>query len=232
MAGAKEVAQREGRGWLGPAGGIYSTVNDLLRWDRALADGKVLDSSSRAFMATPRVLASGKSTEYGCGQLIVRTSGEALLDHSGEVSGFYAHNALVLRTRSALVLLSNDDDVDQNPVFDALSRRVFADERPVPTILGPPPEQVARELISQLRRGVLDRSRLSEDYSAFMTEARVRAAHARLEPLGEPSVAVERTSERGGMAVNRLRLTFPTETLKGLLWRSPDGKVQEFFIHP
>jgi len=35
-------ATREGPGWVGPAGGIYSTAADVARWDVALMDGRVL----------------------------------------------------------------------------------------------------------------------------------------------------------------------------------------------
>ena len=38
-----EPALREGRGWVGAAGAIYSTPSDLAKWDFALLDGRVLN---------------------------------------------------------------------------------------------------------------------------------------------------------------------------------------------
>jgi len=50
----------EGRGWIDAAGGLWSTPADLLAWDLALMDGKVLSPSSWKTMTTPRTL----SDEY------------------------------------------------------------------------------------------------------------------------------------------------------------------------
>jgi hypothetical protein len=72
---------------------------------------------------------------------------------------------------------------------------------------------------------------LGEEFSEYLTEVRVRAAAARLGPLGEPgAVQVVTTEERGGMEVSILRLTFTRQTLSAVLYRSTDGKVQEFLI--
>ena len=38
-------------------------------------------------------------------------------------------------------------------------------------------------------------------------------------------------TERGGMEVAVIRLTFKSTTLGGLLYRSPDGKIQQLLFH-
>ena len=68
--GDAEPAIPEGEGWIGAAGGIWSTPSDLLRWDLALMDGKVLSPAGFATMSTPRRLSDGRSSGYGCGQSI------------------------------------------------------------------------------------------------------------------------------------------------------------------
>ena len=46
--GPVEPAVPEGAGWIGAAGGLWSTPTDLLAWDLALIDGKVLAPASWA----------------------------------------------------------------------------------------------------------------------------------------------------------------------------------------
>ena len=60
----------EGKGWIGAAGGLWTTPEDLLKWDLALIDGKVLKPQSWKEMTTPRTLADGRTSAYGCGQSI------------------------------------------------------------------------------------------------------------------------------------------------------------------
>ena len=43
-------------------------------------------------------------------------------------------------------------------------------------------------------------------------------------------MVVERLGERGGMQVAVLRLNFTGSSARVLLYRSPDGKVQEFLL--
>jgi hypothetical protein len=59
----------------------------------------------------------------------------------------------------------------------------------------------------------------------------LQEATSRLKALGEPTaVVVERLGERGGMEVAALRFQFARKSARALLYRSPDGKVQEFLL--
>ena len=56
-------------------------------------------------------------------------------------------------------------------------------------------------------------------------------AAPRLKALGEPDkVEVTNTTERGGMEVASLRLIFKNAVLKGSLYRTPDGKIQQLLF--
>jgi len=64
-----EVVGPEAGGWLGGAGGIYSTPGDLARWDLALIGGKVLKPESYALLTASRSLCGRKahrSTAAAC----------------------------------------------------------------------------------------------------------------------------------------------------------------------
>jgi CubicO group peptidase (beta-lactamase class C family) len=230
--GEAHVAVREADGWTHAAGAMYSTASDLARWDLALIDGKILKPASLKWMLAPRTLPNGRSTHYGCGLAISTRSGETVVQHSGAVSGFLAYNAMVPRTRSAVVLLSNREDVASRSLHDEILALVIKSEEPAtPRVQGPPAKEMASTLMKELQSGTLDRSRLAPDFDRHLNEERMRGAVDRLKALGEPkSVELDNLGERGGMEVAVVRFTFATTKLRATLYRSPDGKVQQFLL--
>ncbi len=68
------------------AGALVSTVDDLLRWNRALHEGRVLKADSYRQMITP----VGKATEekYGFGITHEQLRGQGMLQHGGGIFGF------------------------------------------------------------------------------------------------------------------------------------------------
>jgi D-alanyl-D-alanine carboxypeptidase len=239
----------EGRGWVGPAGGIYSTAADVARWDIALMDGRVLKPESWKLMTTPRRLANGKSSNYGCGLGVGSRDGMTVFTHGGAVSGFIARNTFIPQTHSAVVAVINDED---GPLANAIVERalkvlfpVRASDLPVttgpsaaredrgaiPTVQGDEPGTKAAAMFKAFQTGALDRSGLGEEFSVFVTDAKLRAASAALKPFGAPSgTSVRSVGERGGMEVSSVRLTFASGAVDALMYRSPDGKVQEFLL--
>jgi len=63
--------------------GIFSTVQDLVKWDNALAAGKVVQQSSLDQMWTPVKLNSGGSFLYGFGWGMEERRGHWMITHSG-----------------------------------------------------------------------------------------------------------------------------------------------------
>lgn len=83
------------------AGSLYSTVDDLHRWDQALYGEKVLSTASKEKMFTPGL------SNYGYGWVIRKANGVATIEHGGGINGF---NTLLTRnpdSRRLIVLLNN-----------------------------------------------------------------------------------------------------------------------------
>ncbi len=231
-----EPSVQEGDGWLHAAGGIFTTPTDLAIWDLALMNGKVLKPQSYQMMTSHRHLADGRIKNYGCGLAIGQRDGETLLQHSGAVSGYLAFNAMIPGTKSAVILMTNCDHLDAAALNDDLLNRLLKSETgqssPVPKIDGPPAKKVATELLQQLQQGDVNRKNLSEEYNLYLTEKRIASSRERLQDLGEPdNVVVEHLSERGGMEVALIRFTFKNVKMKALLYRLPDGKIQQFLLY-
>jgi CubicO group peptidase (beta-lactamase class C family) len=228
-----EAAVPEAKGWIAAAGAIYSTGSDLAAWDLALVTGKVLNPSSYALMTTPRQLTNGRTSFYGCGLSISFRPDRKVLAHNGAVAGFYALNACVPSTKSAAVVLSNFDSYDAvNSIYSKLMAAVLTTAAPyIPVISGPPAADAHKLMLASFQAGRVDRTLLGDEFNWYLTDEKLRAASQRLKPYGDPSeVDVESTSERGGMEVSRVRFTFANGVLRGLMYRTPDGKVQQFFV--
>jgi D-alanyl-D-alanine carboxypeptidase len=230
--GPFEPATPEAEGWVHAAGGLWASAPDLARWSLALMQGRVLKPESFRLMTTPVSLADGRSRDYGCGLSILRRDGETILSHGGAVSGFRAYSAMIPRTRSALALLTNGEPTDPALAQTLLGLLLQDEKAPdVPSVNGPRAREAALDFLHQMQAGKLDRGNLGEEFSAYLTDDRVRSAAPRLKALGETEkVEVENVRERGGMEVATIRFTFPSARLEGLLYRTPDGKIQQLLF--
>jgi len=227
-----ETATNEVKGWIGSAGAIYSTGSDLATWDLALVSGKVVNPASYTLMTTPRLLSDGRTSFYGCGLSWSIRNTRTVLSHGGGVAGFVAMNTMVPSTRSAAVLLSNYDSAEVNAISNKLVEAILpAAATSVPAITGPPAAEAHKLMLKSFQEGKVERSLLGAEFNWFLTDQKLQGASKRLKSYGEPTkVDVESTSERGGMEVSRTRITFTSGVLRGTMYRSPDGKIQQFFV--
>ena len=87
-------------------GGIYSSIDDLAKWDAALYDDRILGPVSRRLAFQPATPTDDPAVHYGFGW---RISGDALW-HSGETTGF--RNVIVRypERRFTVIVLTNRDD--------------------------------------------------------------------------------------------------------------------------
>lgn len=70
------------------AGGICSTSRDLLQWQHALEEGRVVSADSYLKMVTPGALVDGTLVGYGFGLFPGDIAGHPVVAHSGGVPGF------------------------------------------------------------------------------------------------------------------------------------------------
>jgi CubicO group peptidase (beta-lactamase class C family) len=229
-----QPAPREPPGWMFSAGGLYSTPSDLVAWDLALMHGKVLKPESYRIMTSNRLLTNGVSTGYGGGLAIREVDRQIVLFHDGGATGFWSFNEFVPSTQSAFCVIVNSDNVSKTELVNHLESFLLPPELdgPVPKIAGPEPLTVATQLFAAFQQGKIERSLLSEDFDAFLTPEKLERAASSLKELGPPkSVRLLSTLERGGMAHSELEFEFEKTSLYADLYRTPDGKVQEFLLY-
>jgi len=239
--GEMEPALLEGQGWIGAAGGIWSTASDIARWDVALMRPGFLTPASRGVLFGERILRDSIPTGYAGGLGVAQSQGRTVFQHGGATSGFSATNVFIPGDSAAVVLLSN---TDQNIAAAPFSRMVSPPRSTAPpaprrtqTAMTPPTPRgdgavaAAVSFFNDLQRGQVDRRTLSPDYKAFLTPALVRRASRTLAPLGEVNGAeLLGLSERGGMQVASVRLTVGSRTIRTLMYRQPDGVIEQYLL--
>ena len=100
------------------AGEMYSTVEDLYRWEEALYAGKVINKHSLTEMFTPNI------DGYGYGWFIDNsTKGNMSIYHGGNLSGYTSYVKRNVDKKYLIIILSNrDDDPYVNYIATGISK--------------------------------------------------------------------------------------------------------------
>ena len=89
-------------------GGVYSTINDLFKWNMALLDYKVVPKKLLDEAWRVGTLNNGEDFGYGYGWVIGDSSKPKSVFHSGGWVGFATYLYNEIDTRSGYVILTND----------------------------------------------------------------------------------------------------------------------------
>ena len=96
--------------------GIYSTINDLYKWDQALYTERLVSRSTLEMAFTPGRTNDGKEistdvlarpSSYGFGWFISSLHGDKAVEHSGGWSGYATHILRVPSRRITAIILTN-----------------------------------------------------------------------------------------------------------------------------
>lgn len=102
-------------------GGIYSTVCDLLRWDRALYTGQLVRQATLDEAFGPTILNDGDTIPYGFGWMLgTSPSGKRRVSHSGGWAGFYTYIYRAIDEDRCLVVLTNHSSSYLPQIADGL----------------------------------------------------------------------------------------------------------------
>jgi CubicO group peptidase (beta-lactamase class C family) len=108
------------------SGGIYSTTEDMLRWDEGLFGGKLLKPASLRKMTTPfKRGIFGK--DYGCGLYVSRVNGRLMIDYDGNNIGFNAQVAYFPEEKLAVIVLANLNGYAAAKINTALAAAVHGE---------------------------------------------------------------------------------------------------------
>jgi hypothetical protein len=196
-----------------------------------LLNHTLISPASYAVLTTPQRLTDARTSGYGCGEGINDRGNAVTFSHGGAVSGFVAQNTVIPSTKSALVVLSNSDFSPVGALNQELLAKLIPPSGDVPAIRGLSALDAAKKFLTELEQGRVDRSTISPDFDAYLTPEKVSTAQRSLNALGPISnIRVTGLRERGGMEVAIVQFNVGTTAAQGLMYRTPDGKLEEFLL--
>lgn len=107
-------------------GGLYSTIEDMYRWDRALYTEKLVKKSSLDKMFTPF------KNDYGYGWKIEQQLNHKCISHAGGIEGFAAQISRYPEDNACMIVLSNFQHAPVNDMSRDLAAILFGEKYELP----------------------------------------------------------------------------------------------------
>ena len=119
------------------AGSMYSTVEDLFLWDKALYTDKILSEEFRKQMFEAHIPAWGNSSYgygFGVGKEDVGRDGDSLLviGHGGGINGFNTLITRIADDKNTVILLNNTGGADLNTMTRAITNILYENPYDLP----------------------------------------------------------------------------------------------------
>lgn len=220
------------------AGSLYSTVDDLLKWDQALYAERLLKPQSL------KTMFADYGHHYGLGFFIDRKWGQDRIQHGGDINGFSASFQRYPAARVTAVALANlatpaaeklasdlaglclGADVRSAAAEAGRLARAPAAERRAPS---PGSEEALRRVIGELQRGEPDYSRMGPRL-ADAVRAQADATKATLAALGTLKSLKFQSVGPGGADI--YTAVFENGALELRIALGDAGRVDTLFLRP
>jgi CubicO group peptidase (beta-lactamase class C family) len=142
------------------AGGLYTTIGDLARWDANFYQPAVGGGAFLRTMHTRGVLTSGDTLPYAFGIVLQQRRGLDIVRHSGVLMGFRADLARYPSERLTVITLCNLGSIEASDLGDRVAD-LYLGARPEPAAVRPaagaappaaarPPRPVPHDLLQQV----------------------------------------------------------------------------------
>jgi CubicO group peptidase (beta-lactamase class C family) len=222
--------------WAQAAGGIVSTVGDVVKWDDALLAGKIVPPADVTLMGSDARLIDGSPTHYGFGWLVDDVGGHPHVWHNGGTFGFHAVNATFPSDDETIVMLGNSTSGLESSVSD-----IFAKTHPDvaaaldAVVPGEDPAVTARakEWLHRFETDDIDRSQLTATMSTLLTPELTAELQRQFAPLGVPqSLSYRGKVTSGTSTIYRYLATYPTGTFVILIGIDTSGKISGYRLLP
>ena len=193
------------------AGALYSTVEDLLKWDQALYTDRLLPAAAKAAMFTPF------KDDYAYGWIVPKPSpatlGRRQTSHGGGINGFSAMLMRLIDDKMTIVVLANNEFSNAGRIARDLLAISVGEPYQVPV------QRVAIAVNPAILDSYVGRYQLRPDFIMTVTREGDRLM---TQATGQQSIEVFPESETKFFAkVIDAQITFVTE----------GGKVTHLILH-
>ena len=134
------------------AGALVSTADDLLRWMRALTQGRAIAKDRyRQMVTAPDVPPAAPTRDrYGFGVYLWQIRGEPVIGHTGQIPGFASVVAYLPEHDITIIALANDDNFDARLMGRRLA--AIAMGSPFPAVVPTTPSAEALQALAGVYR--------------------------------------------------------------------------------
>ena len=225
--------------WVSPSlnttadGALYLTVHDMMKWDEALTNGKLLSKAGYDAMWAPVKLNDGRTHPYGFGWGVRTMNGKRVIEHGGAWQGFKAHIARYPDSKLTVIVFANLAQTNQAKLANGVAAIIDPELKPKP-ITDPDPAFTAsvRELLQALLDGKADMNRFTPEVQAAMKQSHDRvAAFVRTMGPMQSFQLMERTAA-GDVTRYRYQIEYSGMNLFLAMAVNKDGKISGFALQP
>jgi CubicO group peptidase (beta-lactamase class C family) len=108
------------------AGGLYSTAEDLYRWDQALYTDRLVSQKTLGTIFTAQVqIPDSDGQGYGYGWMTMPTDQGYVVFHPGGIEGFTSFIGRYLDAKATIIILTNQGNVDPSVAGDLIYKKLF-----------------------------------------------------------------------------------------------------------
>ena len=231
--------QPKNQNWVSPTmnttadGSLYLTALDMMKWDDALSNGKLLKKSSFDEMWTPIKLNDGKTHPYGFGWALRKVNGHPVIEHGGAWQGFKAHIARFPENKLTVIVFANLIQANQGKLANGvaaimdpeLKQRPIADPDPAFTTS-------TKELLLAVLDGKADMAKFTPDLKKALAQQQDRLA-AFVKTMGaiQSFNLMERAEDTDGVRY-RYQIEYAGMSLFLAMTVNKEGKISSFALQP
>ena len=98
------------------AGSIMSNVDDLLKWQMAITENKLVKPETIQKAFTNYTLNNGSPIHYGYGWFLNEINGSPTIEHGGGIFGYTTNGIWLPKEKVCLLMLTNRDDIQPDNI--------------------------------------------------------------------------------------------------------------------
>ncbi len=107
------------------AGGLYTTVDDLYKWDQALYGEQLVKRETLDEIFAPRVsIRRSPDLSYAYGWIVGQQNGHPVVTHAGSIGGYASFLIRYPEDKISIILLSNDQRVDFGTILSEIEKKL------------------------------------------------------------------------------------------------------------
>jgi CubicO group peptidase (beta-lactamase class C family) len=111
------------------AGGLYSTVEDLYRWEQSLSTDRLVPKAYLDEMFAPQVAIPNSGYSYGYGWVTGKDpSDRSVIWHQGGIEGFATLITRYTDDQVTIIILSNQQDINVGLILQTMTNKIFGNQ--------------------------------------------------------------------------------------------------------